>query len=147
MKKKISRYSEIIDLPHYQAEYRPHMPVASRAAQFAPFAALTGFDDMVKLTMELQNCQIKKILDPDKVEILDRKLCILEECLSEQPNIEVIYFDDSINRAGGTYVSYSGYVRKIKSQPIVLVMQDGKTIFGKDIVEINGEIFQKFDLE
>lgn len=147
MKKRISRYSEIIDLPHHQAEYRPHMPIASRAAQFAPFAALVGYEDMVNLTTELQNRQIKRNLDQNKIEILERKIRILEECLPEKSDIEVIYFDETINRVGGAYVSYAGYVSKIKTQPIVLIMQDGKTIFGKDIVEINGEIFQKYDLE
>lgn len=147
MQKRITRYSEIIDLPHHQAEYRPHMPVASRAAQFAPFAALTGFEDMVDYTTELQNRQRKRDLDQNKIEILDRKLSILTKALSEKPSIEVTYFDKSINRVGGGYVSYVGDIKKIETNPIKLIMQDGKSIFGKDIVEINGKVFQKYDLE
>lgn len=147
MKKRISRYSEIIDLPHHQAEYRPHMTAASRAAQFAPFAALTGFEDMVDYTTELQNRQRKRDLDQNKIEILDRKLCILTKALSEKPSIEITYFDDSVNRVGGGYVSYVGNIIKIETNPIKLIMQDGKGILGIDIVEINGEVFQKYDLE
>ena len=147
MQKRITRYSEIIDLPHHQAEYRPHMPVASRAAQFAPFAALTGFEDMVDYTTELQNRQRKRDLDQNKIEILDRKLYILTKALSEKPRIEITYFDDSVNRVGGGYVSYIGNIIKIEKNPIKLVMQDGKSILGIDIVEINGEVFQKYDLE
>ena len=147
MNKRNSRYSEIIDLPHHRAEYRPHMPVASRAAQFAPFAALTGFEDMVEYTTELQSRQRKRDLDQNKIEILDRKLYILTKTLSEKPSIEVTYFDNSVNRVGGGYVSYVGNILKIKTNPIKLVMQDGKCILGIDIVEINGEVFQKYNLD
>ena len=147
MQKRITRYSEIIDLPHHQAEYRPHMPVASRATQFAPFAALAGFEDMVDYTTDLQNRQRKRDFDQNKIEILDRKLCILTKALSEKPSIEVTYFDKSVNRVGGGYVSYVGDIIKIETNPIKLIMQDGKNILGKDIVEINGEPFQTYDLE
>lgn len=74
MGKQCSRYSDIIDLPHHQSIYRPHMTVYNRAAQFAPFAALTGYDQMVKDAADLLLVNQKIILSEDEKIIWDKNM-------------------------------------------------------------------------
>ncbi|MDO4757259.1 MAG: hypothetical protein Q4A54_12995 [Parabacteroides sp.] len=143
MKKRYSRYSDIIDLPHHQSEYRIHMPVSSRAAQFAPFAALSGYEEMVKLTTDIQGFQGRKILDEDERELLDYKFQTVKKHISEKTEIKIKYFDRFANHIGGEYVIYTGIVKKIVEYPFKLIMEDGKKIDLSDVIDIDGKIFDQ----
>ena len=136
MGKRTSRYSDIIDLPHHQSEYRPHMPVSSRAAQFAPFAALVGYEEMVHITTEAQNFRGRKSLDENEKELLDRKLFYIKKHLDERNEVCVTFFDKTTNRVGGEYTSYSGRIKKFVECPFQIIFMDGKKIQGKDIISI-----------
>lgn len=138
VEKKGTRYSDIIELPHHQSEYRPHMPRSSRAAQFAPFAALAGYEDKVQFTAEAHSFQGRKMLDENEKELLDRKLGYIREHLADHVEIEITYFDATANRSGGEYVSCVGIVKKIDECPFVVILRDGKKIKGTDIINING---------
>ena len=83
MGKKTERYSDIINLSHHQSVRRPHMSVYNRAAQFAPFAALTGYDQMVQDTAGMQLNDEKRVLSDDVRRVLDEKLQILREHAKE----------------------------------------------------------------
>lgn len=138
MGKKTGRYSDIINLPHHQSVRRPHMSVYNRAAQFAPFAALVGYDQMVQDTADTLLLDQRVILSEDQKGILDEKLKVLQEHLAEMPEIHITYFDENSNELGGGYVSYFGTVRRMEHYPAKLIMMDRKEILVSDILDMDG---------
>lgn len=136
MSKNSGRYSDIIDLPHHQSIYRSHMTVYNRAAQFAPFAALVGYDEMVQ-DMEGMLLNDKRILlDEDRKYILDERLKILREHLKEQPEFVIIFFDENIGGEGGGYLTISGKLKKIEEYPTELILCDGTRVSVDNVIEI-----------
>ena len=140
MSKKMKRYSDIIDLPHHQSVRRPHMANCNRAAQFAPFAALVGYEQMVQNTADILLLDRRIVLSEDQKNILDEKLMNLKKRISEKPKVYVLYFDEASNDLGGRYASYSGMLRRIEEHPTRLIMTDRKEINVCDILDINGNI-------
>ena len=136
-------YEDIIHLPRHVSINRKHMPIHDRAAQFSPFAALTGFDGAIKETARLTDQRI--ILDEDEKTILDEKLRILQEQLSRQHEIEIVYFKPDERKDGGAYISIMGTVKKIDGYEHAVVMHDGTRIPIEDMVDITGELFQTVD--
>ena len=134
-----SRYSDIIDLPHHQSIHRPHMTVYNRAAQFAPFAALVGYDEMVQDTADILLLDKRVILSEDARSLLDAKLQGIKEIINQNPEIKIVYFDENANRLGGRYVLHSGKVKKIEEYPAMLVFLDGKKVLIEDIIQIENE--------
>ena len=98
-----NRYEDIIHLPHHQSECRPKMSVRDRAAQFAPFAALVGYEQMVQETEGVLLADRRRMLSEDERSGLDQKMQILQEQIAVHPEIEVTYFTE--NEMGGAYVS------------------------------------------
>lgn len=137
------RYEDIIDLPHHVSSHHHRMSIYDRAAQFSPFAALTGFDGAIKETARLTDQRI--ILDEAEKTILDEKLRIVEEQLSRQKEIEVVYFRPDEKKSGGAYLSVMGSVKKIDRYEHAVVMQDGTRIPIDEIADITGEMFQVVD--
>jgi hypothetical protein len=119
------------------------MSVLDRAAQFSPFAALTGFDGAIKETARLTDQRIE--LDEAAKTILDEKLRIVQEQLSRQQEIELVFFRSDEMKAGGAYISMMGTVKKIEGYERVVVMQDGTRVPIEEIVDITGEMFQAVD--
>lgn len=146
MGKKVERYSDIINLQHHQSVRRPHMSNYNRAAQFAPFAALVGYDQMVHDTAGMRLNENKKELGEDDKRMLDEKFQILQKHLKEQPEIEIIYYDDEAGVKGGAYRFISGKLKKIEECISVLFMDHGQQINCEDILSIQGEIFKKYHL-
>ena len=140
MSKKVERYSDIIDLPHHQSVRRPHMPNCNRAAQFAPFAALVGYEKMVRDTADILLLDKRITLSEGQKTILDEKLMNLKKRISEKPKVHVIYFDEALNDLGRGYASYYGMLRRIEEHPTRLIMTDRKEIKICDILDINGNI-------
>ena len=133
------RYDDIIDLPHHVSTTHPQMAVSDRAAQFSPFAALTGYEAAVQETARLTNQKAE--LDENSKEVLDKKLKLVRENLGAHPAVEVTYFVPDERKEGGSYVTAGGRVRKIQEYEGNLVFLDGTRIPLDDIVEIEGEIF------
>ena len=140
MSSKISRYSDIIDLPHHQSVRRPHMSVYNRAAQFAPFAALVGYDEMVQDTADYRLLEQRIVLSEDERAILDRKLQSVLDQIRHYPEVRVVYFDEATHGQGGGYVSYSGKVKKVEEFPMTILFKDGKKIRIEDIVKIASDV-------
>lgn len=140
MSDKVSRYSDIIDLPHHQSIRGPHMSVYNRAAQFAPFVALVGYDEMVQDTADYRLLNQRIVLSEDEKTILDKKLQLVLEQIGQNPEIRVVYFDEAANKLGGEYVVYSGKAKKIEETPGRIVFLDGKRIQVRDIVQMNNVI-------
>ena len=121
-----NRYDEIINLPHHVSKTRPQMPMSDRAAQFAPFAALTGYDSAIKETGRLTDERIE--LDEEALTALDRKYQLLIEALDDAPEVTIIYFQPDERKAGGQYVSATGTVKKVDTFGRRIILQDGTRI-------------------
>ena len=121
-----NRYDEIINLPHHVSKTRPQMPMSDRAAQFTPFAALTGYDAAIKETGRLTDERIE--LDEEALTALDRKYQLLMDTLDDAPEVTIIYFQPDEREAGGQYVSATGMVKKVDDFERRIIMQDGTRI-------------------
>jgi len=121
-----NRYDEIMELPHHISKTRPQMPMSDRAAQFAPFAALTGYDSAIKETGRLTDERVE--LDEEALTALDRKYQLLIEALDDAPEVTIIYFQPDERKAGGQYVSATGTVKKVDTFGRRILLQDGTRI-------------------
>lgn len=134
-------YDDIINLAHHVSSTRARMPVSDRAAQFSPFAALTGHDAAIKETARLTDECME--LDESSKTILNEKLQIIMERIKEQPEITVTYFRPDEKKTGGAYINVTGYVKKIDEYQRVVVMMEGTRIPIEQIVEMGGEVFRE----
>ena len=137
------KYDEIMGLPHHVSKTRPQMPMSDRAAQFAPFAALTGYDSAIKETGRLTDERIE--LDVEALSALDMKYQILMEALDEAPEVTITYFQPDERKAGGKYVSAVGAVKKIDDFERRITMRDGTRIPMDDVLSIDGEMFSSLE--
>ncbi len=128
-----SCYDDIIHLPHHVSTAHPPMPRTERAAQFSPFAALTGYEESIKETGRLT--EAKRELDEDEKEILDGKMREIRERVKEHPKIAITYFLPDSKKDGGKYVTVEGHVKRMDLYRNILQMQDGTEIPVKEIVE------------
>ena len=136
-------YQKIIGLPHHVSKTRPQMPMSDRAAQFAPFAALTGYDSAIKETGRLTDERIE--LDEEALTALDRKYQLLIEALDDAPEVTITYFQPDERKAGGKYVSAVGAVKKIDDFERRITMRDGTRIPTDDVLSIDGELFSSLE--
>ena len=131
------KYDDIINMPrHISLKHKP-MAIKDRAAQFLPFAALTGYDDEIKETARLTDEKI--YLSEETTSVINKKICILSEGVL--PEISITYFVPDEKKSGGSYVTESGTVKKIDDYKKVIVMKNGTEIPFKDILDIDGEMF------
>lgn len=135
------KYDDILNLPHHVSASRPHMPAADRAAQFAPFAALTGYDAAVRETARQTDARLE--LDECEKEALNDKLRVLDEHLGSAPEVTVTYFRPDDRKAGGAYVTVSGAVRKIDGYARVVVLADGGRIPIDEIAGLDSDLFRE----
>lgn len=133
-------YGDIIHLPHHVSETRPGMALINRAAQFTPFAALTGYDTAIKETGRLTDERVE--LDEYMKADLNNKLQIIEAWLKEQPEISITYFQPDSKKEGGSYVTVKGRVKKINVFERMVLMIDGTVIHIDDILSLEGKIFE-----
>lgn len=120
------QYDDIINLPHHVSATHPQMPMSDRAAQFSPFAALTGYDAAIRETGRLTDAQVE--LDEESANILNRKIAVLAEAISEQPYVSVTYFVPDDRKAGGAYATISGNLRRIDEYERSLILTSGEKI-------------------
>ena len=137
------KYDKIMRLPHHVSKTRPQMPMSDRAAQFAPFAALTGYDAAIKETGRLTDERIE--LDVEALSALDMKYQLLMEALDEAPEVTITYFQPDERKAGGKYVSAVGAVKKIDDFERRITMRDGTRIPTDDVLSIDGELFSSLE--
>lgn len=123
MDKDTHRYDDIINLPHPTSANHPRMSLYDRAAQFSPFAALTGHDAAIKETARLTEQKIE--LSEDTISRLNEKLQIVADHLETE--VTITYFVPDERKSGGAYVSYTGIVRRIDDYEHTLIMTD-KTV-------------------
>jgi hypothetical protein len=130
----VEEYDDIIDMAHPEPKNHPRMSMMARAAQFAPFAALTGYDAVIHETARLTDQPVElEEYDHDR---LNRRFAELMENLEEHPVISVSFFKPDEKKAGGRYVSASGYLKKIDTYAQLLILEDGTSIPLLAIVDI-----------
>lgn len=133
-------YDDIINRPRPNPKRHPRMSAINRAAQFSPFAALTGYGDAVAETARLTDMRVE--LDEDRRAALNEKLLLALGVDDERPEIAITYFVPDSKKAGGAYVTATGRVKKIDEYERVVIMLDGTRVPVEEIVEIDGEIFE-----
>ena len=139
----MNQYEDIINLPHHVSPTRPQMPMSDRAAQFAHFADLNGYDAAIKETGRLTDEKIE--LDEEALTALDMKYQFLMDALDDAPEVTITYFQPDERKAGGKYVSAVGVVRKVDDFERRITMQDGAKIQMDDVLSIDGELFSTLE--
>ena len=127
------KYSDIINLPHYISKKHKSMSIDVRAAQFAPFAALNGFESNIEETSRYTDEKIE--IDEQQKKILDFKLKKIKECFENKPVVSVTYFVPDISKSGGRYISKKGIINKIDEYRNNIVLEK-EIIHVSDIIDI-----------
>lgn len=138
--KKTNKYDDIIHLPHHESSKRAPMSIYDRAAQFSPFAALTGYEAVIEETGRLTDYQVE--LDESGKAMVDEKLRLILESIDEQPGVNITYFRPDERKLGGSYATVTGRVKKIDPYEGVLLLTDGAVIPIQRIYQITGELFR-----
>lgn len=133
------QYDDIINLPHHVSSTRPQMSMLDRAAQFSPFAALTGYDAAIKETGRLTENKID--MDEESFKVLNFKFQILRDLIDEEPEVTFVYFKPDERKAGGAYMSQTGVVKKIQEFERQIVLMSGAIIPMDEVQDIEGDIF------
>ncbi|MBQ8431636.1 MAG: hypothetical protein IJX28_02020 [Clostridia bacterium] len=132
-------YEELLHLPHPTSPRHPRMPVENRAAQFAPFAALTGYDDAIDETARLTDQMLD--LSEEAKQILDLKQSFLEELLDTSPEISVLHFVRDGRKEGGSYQTKRGRLKQIDKYQRELVFTDGTRIRISCVYNLDCDLF------
>lgn len=128
------RYDDIIDMPHHVSNNRPRMSMSDRAAQFAPFAALTGFGAVITEAGRQTDKRIP--LGESDLEALNEKLRDVMRRAFQHPLITVTYFVPDSKKAGGTYKVHTGNVRTVSEFDRVIIFDDETKILLDDTSDI-----------
>ena len=138
-------YEDIVDLPHHVSRKHPQPAMADRAARFAPFAAITGYEEMVLEEARITDDRIE--LDENSKAALNEKLNMILEFIDEQPEVSITYFEPDKRKAGGAYVTVTGTVKRIDEYEHLVIMTDGKKINIDDIYNLQSELFYSLGVE
>ena len=133
------KYDDIINMPHHVSKKHPQRPMEERAAQFAPFAALVGYEDAVEETARLTDRRIE--LDEEAKNILDMKFQMLNEQLKVQihPQVTIMYFVPDLKKDGGKYIKISGTIKKIDEFKQLIILDDKAEIPISEVISIMGD--------
>lgn len=128
-------YSDIFDRPHHVSTKRAPMSRLNRAAQFSPFAALTGYDDLVAESARVTDRKME--LCDDDLALLNEQLAYLQSHINEQPEVTIVYFEPDARKNGGEYQEYTGKVKRVREYEEVVEMDSGLVIPFSDIASIS----------
>ncbi len=129
------RYADLLHLPHHTSSRHPPMPRENRAAQFAPFAALTGHGDAVAETARLT--QPRAALDEGVIAELDAHIGQLRAQVSTHPAAEITYFVPDDKKEGGAYVTVRGRICKIRDFEKQIVLEDGTIVPVEQVMDLH----------
>ncbi len=132
----MNEYEDIIHLPHHVSKKHPQMSMLDRAAQFSPFAALTGYDAAVEETARLTGRRIE--LDEQEAQHLDERIQKLSEHLQEHSEVSITYFLPDTRKDGGEYITVTGSVKKIENYERRIILMDGTSIPVCEVIRIDG---------
>lgn len=132
-------YDDIIDLPHPVSATHPQMPRENRAAQFSPFAALTGYEGAIHETARLTDA--RKEFDESALAAVDMKLQILADAVATHPEVAVTHYIQDEKKEGGAYITSTGALKKVDAYERAIVLMDGRSIAMEDVLEIECALF------
>ena len=135
---KNDNYQDIINLKHYKSKKRQPMSLSDRAAQFAPFAALTGYEENIKEATRLTDKRIE--IDEDKLQIILNNI-------KENPEATFTYFIYDEKKIGGKYITITGIVKKINITEGYVILKDKTKIPIKEIIDINSDLFKDYQID
>lgn len=134
MKISKGKYDDIINMSHHISKKHPRMSLENRSAQFAPFAALTGYEDEVEETARITD---KKIEITDEIKsTINMRLQIIQEKIKTNPKVTITYFISDNKKEGGSYKTVTSNVLKIDKYNKQIILKDNKEIFISDIINI-----------
>lgn len=132
------KYEDILNYKYPNSEIERDFPdKIIRAAQFAPFAALTGHDEAIEETARLTDSKIE--LDEYAKEELNRKLNFIREHINDGIFVKITYFVSDKKKTGGSYITKCGAVKKLREYEKIMMLDDGEMIAIDDITEIEGD--------
>ena len=138
-------YEDIVNLPPHISKRHPQPSMMDRAARFAPFAAITGYEEMVLEEARVTEERID--LDEGALALLNEKLNMIQEFLDEEPEVTITYFEPDKKKSGGAYVSITGVVKRIDEYEHLVILTDGKKIRIEDIYAIGSDLFYSLGLD
>ena len=138
-------YEDIVNLPPHISKKHPQPSMMDRAARFAPFAAITGYEEMV--LEEARVTEERVDFDEGALSLLNEKLNMIQEFLDEEPEVTITYFEPDKKKSGGAYVNITGIVKRIDEYEHFVIMTDGKKIRIEDIYAIGSDLFYSLGLE
>lgn len=144
MREKRHPYEDILSVPRPTTHVHPPMSRQDRAAQFAPFAALTGHDAAIRETA--RTTQARRQLSEDEKLILDRKQQFLLEQVHQHPQVTVTYFQPDTRKVGGTYQVFTGHVRALDTFRRLFRTMEGRDIPVDDIMDLESPLFSQLEL-
>lgn len=130
----MNNYDDIINLPHHVSVKHPRLSKEQRAAQFAPFVALTGYGDAIKETARITEDRIE--IDEEEKKKIDNKIIELKSKINDKPKVTITFFIPDIKKSGGEYVTIIGNLRRIDEYNKLLILEDKKKIPIEEIIEI-----------
>ena len=142
MKATSKKYSDIINLEHHTSKTRPKMSIENRSAQFAPFAALTGYEDMIE--EDARYVDEKLEINEDLKDILDVKIIKLRGIINSKPKVRVVYFEKDLKKDGGKYKTIYERLIKIDDYNNKLIFENHLEINISDLIEIDSEELNYF---
>jgi len=137
----MSKYDEIIDLPHHISETRARMSLHDRAAQFSSFAALTGYEDGIAEAARLTESRLER--SESEMRRLNERLALLSENIGSRPEVELLYFAPDERKSGGSYLRKKGRLRRIDENAGFMEFEDRSRLALEDIYGLESELFRE----
>ena len=138
-----NKYDDIIMLPHHVSKKHPQMPLLNRAAQFSPFAALTGHDAAIQETQRLTDSFIE--IGGSREIKLNEQLLLIRHNLDKRPQLKITYFQPDERKSGGSYITVCGRIKKIDEYNRQIIFVDGTVLPIDHIFSIQGDLFSGMD--
>ena len=138
-------YEDIVNLPPHISKKHPQPSMMDRAARFAPFAAITGYEEMVLEEARVTEEQIH--LDEDAVALICEKINMIQEFIDEEPEVRITYFEPDKKKSGGAYITITGTPKRVDEYEQLLIMTDGKKIKFDSIYRLESDLFLTLGLE
>lgn len=134
-------YSDIIYRDRPISNHK-HLDISSRASQFAPFAALTGYSDNIREVSRVT--EMKKDIGVDMLDILNRKFNYINMNIDKKVEVEITYFIPDMRKSGGSYTTKKGIIKKLDLSKRRVIFEDMDVIVLDDIYDISSDIFNEF---
>jgi len=135
------RWDDILLLPRPVSPKHPPMSPSARAAQFSPFAALTGYEEAVEETARLTEVYTEP--DEDEKELLNRQLRLLCAHANEQPDVKITHFQPDEKKSGGAYLHAAGKILRVDSVRRYVYLTDGQRIPMEQICAMDSPLFEE----